>query len=419
MSAQQPICPHLNRALLIQDLGLTFASTKEFISPFTISPFARFNAPPQPEIRGRLPPLSRLADTYENIDTVARQPNFYRSLPPPTPFPVPQVPHCPVHHHTSHPLLASRLPPLQSPTHFGPSVARLPSSTDPSPIPQTPQLPRLRATQPTNGNFPAAHPSSDDYYLNQLATQTFSSSSALNENPRQSTNAAGASQDTNPVSGIGGQPANIKREDDSDGDTRMPSRSHRSRRESGGSLAIDAQQLPAGSTACRRNATRMRSSPQSAGGQAVRKRKREESIKIEDDAFGSDDLQIIDLANTEEVPASLRAPPKPKNYTRLSTFQCVICMDNVTDLTVTHCGRASDTYFGCKLTRQNTGHLFCSECLHSSLHIDAHKKICPICRQKIDTKPPGGKFGSRAKGYYPLELKLTTKKSLGKRTDKA
>jgi E3 ubiquitin-protein ligase RNF5 len=41
----------------------------------------------------------------------------------------------------------------------------------------------------------------------------------------------------------------------------------------------------------------------------------------------------------DEVPEEV-APPesKEKNTVKLGTFQCVICMDDVTDLTVTHCG---------------------------------------------------------------------------------
>jgi len=48
--------------------------------------------------------------------------------------------------------------------------------------------------------------------------------------------------------------------------------------------------------------------------------------------------------------------------------------------------------------------------------MDRTKRVCPICRQKID-KPSGAenKFGARAKGHYPLELKFVTKKSLGKK----
>ncbi len=58
------------------------------------------------------------------------------------------------------------------------------------------------------------------------------------------------------------------------------------------------------------------------------------------------------------------------------------------------------------------GHLFCSECLHSSLHIDIAKKICPICRQKVDlrTSNPRGK-----KTYFPLEIRLMTRNKLGKK----
>ncbi|KAK1831751.1 hypothetical protein QBC39DRAFT_258306 [Podospora conica] len=122
-----------------------------------------------------------------------------------------------------------------------------------------------------------------------------------------------------------------------------------------------------------------------------------------DDLFGpsasaSNDLEVIDLVDTDVAPAPPPPPPPPKNEIRLSAFQCVICMDDVTNLTVTHCG-----------------HLFCNECLHSSLHVDMSKRICPICRQKIDQRPAAGAWGKTAKGYYPLELKLATKKSLGKR----
>ncbi|KAJ4398774.1 hypothetical protein N0V85_006198 [Neurospora sp. IMI 360204] len=117
--------------------------------------------------------------------------------------------------------------------------------------------------------------------------------------------------------------------------------------------------------------------PQSSG---APKRKREDGLEVktnkrkahelvssddEKDPFGDDNfMDVVDLADTEEVPESMRAKPRPKNEIKLSAFQCVICMDNVTGLTVTHCG---------------------------------------------------GKWTTKAKGYYPLELKLVTKKSLGKR----
>jgi hypothetical protein len=51
--------------------------------------------------------------------------------------------------------------------------------------------------------------------------------------------------------------------------------------------------------------------------------------------------------------------------------------------------------------------------------MDMTRRICPICRQKIDKINASGKFGARAKGFYPLELKLTTKKTLGQSSDGA
>lgn len=60
-----------------------------------------------------------------------------------------------------------------------------------------------------------------------------------------------------------------------------------------------------------------------------------------DDLFGplpaAADEDVIDLVDTDVVPPPLKPPP-PKNEIRLSAFQCVICMDDVTNLTVTHCG---------------------------------------------------------------------------------
>ena len=56
------------------------------------------------------------------------------------------------------------------------------------------------------------------------------------------------------------------------------------------------------------------------------------------------------------------------------------------------------------------GHLFCSECLHSALHIDNMKKTCPVCRTKVDPKE---KKGKNQKSYYHLELKIMTANKKG------
>ncbi|KAF2972530.1 hypothetical protein GQX73_g971 [Xylaria multiplex] len=51
---------------------------------------------------------------------------------------------------------------------------------------------------------------------------------------------------------------------------------------------------------------------------------------------GHDGSETIDLSNATEVPAEYMAPPVD-NRVKLSKFQCVICMDDTTSLTVTHC----------------------------------------------------------------------------------
>ncbi|KAI1376718.1 hypothetical protein F4677DRAFT_417727 [Hypoxylon crocopeplum] len=116
-----------------------------------------------------------------------------------------------------------------------------------------------------------------------------------------------------------------------------------------------------------------------------------------DDLFGDpvteNDHEAIDLSNATEVPEEFMAPVDTR--VKIGKFQCVICMDDASHLTVTHCG-----------------HLFCSECLHSALHIDNMKKTCPVCRTKVDTKE---KKGKNTKSYYHLELKIMTATKKGKR----
>ncbi|KAK4456590.1 hypothetical protein QBC42DRAFT_190653 [Cladorrhinum samala] len=129
---------------------------------------------------------------------------------------------------------------------------------------------------------------------------------------------------------------------------------------------------------------------------AAKKRKRSESL-----GFGEEDYldDVIDLVDKDAVPEEHRKQEKPKNYTRLRDFTCIICYEEATDLTVTFCG-----------------HMFCSGCLHSALTVDPMKRVCPVCRQKIDKEPANGvPFGPRAKGYFPLQLKVMSKKELEKK----
>ncbi|KAF7545026.1 hypothetical protein G7Z17_g9489 [Cylindrodendrum hubeiense] len=110
----------------------------------------------------------------------------------------------------------------------------------------------------------------------------------------------------------------------------------------------------------------------------------------------SGEFTTIDLTEANEVPEDLRKPVEDKRI-KLAAFQCVICMDDANILTVTHCG-----------------HLYCAQCLHSSLHVEATKGKCPMCRQKLDMKPRET-YNSKTKGFWPLELKLMTATRKGKR----
>ncbi|KAH7143971.1 hypothetical protein EDB81DRAFT_514023 [Dactylonectria macrodidyma] len=108
------------------------------------------------------------------------------------------------------------------------------------------------------------------------------------------------------------------------------------------------------------------------------------------------EFTTIDLTEANEVPEELTKPIEDKRI-KLAAFQCVICMDDVNILTVTHCG-----------------HLYCAQCLHSSLHVEATKGKCPMCRQKLDMRARES-YSGKTKGFWPLELKLMTATRKGKR----
>ncbi|KAL2257890.1 hypothetical protein VTK26DRAFT_9007 [Humicola hyalothermophila] len=150
------------------------------------------------------------------------------------------------------------------------------------------------------------------------------------------------------------------------------------------------------------------------------KRKRDDSpaaaaaAEDDNDNFGKDpfaeDAEAIDLVDKDESAlndlANTNKTPKKKSV-KLKGVTCIVCMDSCTDLTVTHCG-----------------HLYCGECLQTAFDINAatplhaeKPRICPYCRQKIDKKPLStGKYKHKAKGYYPLEIKMVTRKTLGRRS---
>lgn len=120
----------------------------------------------------------------------------------------------------------------------------------------------------------------------------------------------------------------------------------------------------------------------------------EDPFKSPSPLFSEEPIDLTDPAIPPEQAA--RRPKSPPNV-KLASFQCAICLDNVENMTVTHCG-----------------HIFCAQCLHSSLCVESTKGRCPMCRSKIDIKPRD-EYNSKTKGFYPIELKLMTKSKKGKR----
>ncbi|RAL59231.1 hypothetical protein DID88_006946 [Monilinia fructigena] len=139
------------------------------------------------------------------------------------------------------------------------------------------------------------------------------------------------------------------------------------------------------------------------------KRRKISPPKIDPD----EDVEVVDLAENSNLQEYEAAKAKEQEDlmrqqnqdeatkpVKLVEFQCIICMDNPTDLTVTHCG-----------------HLFCAECLHSALHAgNTGRKTCPVCRTAV-ASVPGRRFPKN--GTFPISIKLMTANKMGKKPTKS
>jgi hypothetical protein len=141
-----------------------------------------------------------------------------------------------------------------------------------------------------------------------------------------------------------------------------------------------------------------------------------------------DNVAVVDLVDIDDEASyeALRAKEQAEliraqneaeanKPVKLAAFECIICMSNPTDLTVTHCGMCS-WIVGFRATLTGLGHLFCSECLHHALYA-GDKKCCPVCRTVINTGKPGSKTPKN--GVFALEMKLMTANKKGKQPVKA
>ncbi|EUC43456.1 hypothetical protein COCMIDRAFT_38590 [Bipolaris oryzae ATCC 44560] len=134
--------------------------------------------------------------------------------------------------------------------------------------------------------------------------------------------------------------------------------------------------------------TRKRQSP--TPGPSAKRRKREdgtakeakqqsvESVTVEEvDLTENSSVQQV-LQKQREDAAKVQARPD-ETFTTFNSFNCVICMDNPTDLTATACG-----------------HLFCHTCLMEALIAgenrtgphETKRSQCPVCRKTISRNKP-------------------------------
>ncbi|CAL3969294.1 unnamed protein product [Diplocarpon coronariae] len=142
-----------------------------------------------------------------------------------------------------------------------------------------------------------------------------------------------------------------------------------------------------------KNSTSKNSRQSSAAGAKPEKDESVETVDLSgvetkaeaEEVMAQQEAEIIRKQNQEDATRPVK----------LSEFQCIICMDNPTDLTVTYCG-----------------HLFCSECLHQALYA-GDKKCCPVCRSNISA-PKVGTTKQPRNGVFTLEMKVMTARRKGK-----
>ena len=138
-----------------------------------------------------------------------------------------------------------------------------------------------------------------------------------------------------------------------------------------------------------------------------------------------DDTKLSNALQAEAIRAQQAAADRPA---KLSDLQCVICLEKLTDITVTKCGmyhtiRDFQSRTCCLM--HHVGHVFCHTCLMEALiageRIPAHQGKaggkCPICRTSISR--PKTKNQKQPMHVIPLEIKVKSKKEWAKGKAKA
>ena len=109
--------------------------------------------------------------------------------------------------------------------------------------------------------------------------------------------------------------------------------------------------------------------------------------------------------------------PEKDGPVKFSNITCVICMENMTNITATHCGRLhrEESSYEHHLTTI-LGHLFCHTCIMEALIAGESgepgkpQSRCPVCRMKVLRNVKG----STAPQVIPLEIKMLTKSAVAR-----
>ena len=122
-----------------------------------------------------------------------------------------------------------------------------------------------------------------------------------------------------------------------------------------------------------------------------------DSVDLTEVEDGMPIAEVIRRQRAEQIVSQQPDLRTDTGRTSLTAFKCPICMDELTDATVTTCG-----------------HLFCHRCLIESLKASAAQRshdnpgtrkspgLCPVCRKVLGTRDTPGP----ARTLIPLELKV-------------
>ena len=146
------------------------------------------------------------------------------------------------------------------------------------------------------------------------------------------------------------------------------------------------------------------------------------------DLTGVDDDKGLSKVLEQQRLATIKAQQEQASKpVKLSTLQCIICMENMQDVTATSCGMFHMAMHRVlsHLMIMLPGHLFCHSCLMEALIAGENQGVepgkgipkCPVCRKKVIRPLPTEKRARH--DVVPLAIKLKVISRAGKGKERA